>query len=401
MHSAIAAARQAMLDYHQHNSTAGLVKKTDPYSVSASFLVTLLLPFLTLVYLELLRIYVPTPVAVKKYPEVHYASSNGDETAIVKTVQVAQILNLVYLELSRIYVPTPVAVKKYPEVHYASSNGDETAIVKTVQVAQILNLVYLELSRTYVPTLVAVKKYPEVHYASNDEDETAIVKTVQVAQILNLVYLELSRIYVPTPVAMKKYPEVHYASNDEDETAIVKTVQVAQILNLVYLELSRTYVATPVAVKKYPGVHYASNDEDETAIVKTVQVAHTHEICTQKLIWVESSPHLGSRQNLSNISKLEIVIPATDTVPLTPAVRRTSMSPIRASFRKPAMNETEMAHEECLLKLVEETLTYFQANRPVTEELHRLIPKLEQFTEWNSVRSINSKAPTSLIEYSL
>ena len=171
------------------------------------------------------------------------------------------------------------------------------------------------------------------------------------------------------------------------------------ILTLVYLELSRATVPAPIAVKKYPEVHYAGHNGDETAIVKTVQIAHAPSTCTKKLIWVASGPHLGSRPKLSDISKLKIAFPATtNTPPLTRAVRRTSMSPVQASFPEPTTGDHAIIHEECLLKLVEETLTYFQSNQPRTEALHRLIPKLEQFTEWNSVRAINSKPSTALIE---
>jgi hypothetical protein len=171
------------------------------------------------------------------------------------------------------------------------------------------------------------------------------------------------------------------------------------ILTLVYLELSRASVPTPIAVKKYPEVHYAGHNGDETAIVKTVQVAHAPTTCTKKLIWVASGPHLGSRPKLSDISKLKIMLPATSTTPpLTRAVRRTSMSPVRASFQSPPTSDHAILQEECLLKLVEETLTYVQSNQPRTEALHRLIPKLEQFAEWNSVRAINSKPSSALIE---
>ncbi|KAI8579260.1 hypothetical protein K450DRAFT_242413 [Umbelopsis ramanniana AG] len=172
------------------------------------------------------------------------------------------------------------------------------------------------------------------------------------------------------------------------------------ILTLVYLELSRATVPTPIAVKKYPEVHYAGYNGDEIAIVKTVQVAHAPSTCTKKLIWVASGPHLGSRPKLSDISKLKIMFPATNTTPpLTRAVRRTSMSPVRASFDPPLPPPTDaQLHEECLRKLVEETLTYVQSNQPRTEALHRLIPKLEQFSEWNSVRAINGQTSTALIE---
>lgn len=171
------------------------------------------------------------------------------------------------------------------------------------------------------------------------------------------------------------------------------------ILTLVYLELSRSSVPAPIAVKKYPEVHYAGHNGDETAIVKTVQIAHAPTTCTKKLIWVASGPHLGSRPKLSDISKLKIAFPAiTNTPPLTRAVRRTSMSPVKASFLQPTTIDHAMVHEECLLRLVEDTLTYFQSNQPRTEALHRLLPKLEQFTEWNSVRAINNKPSTALIE---
>ncbi|KAG2185253.1 hypothetical protein INT44_002043 [Umbelopsis vinacea] len=211
-------------------------------------------------------------------------------------------------------------------------------------------------------------------------------------------------------ISVAKFVLLEYHHHTNETTVLVKrndpnrittsflVTLLLPILTLVYLELSRVAVPTPIAAKKYPEIHYAGHYGNETAIVKTVQVGHAPSTCTKKLIWVATGPHLGSRPKLSDISKLKIMLPAINTTPpLIRAVRRTSMSPVRASFDPPASDQA-MVHAECLRKLVEETLTYVQSNQPRTEALHSLIPKLEQFTEWNSVRAINSKPSTALIE---
>ncbi|CAO3660392.1 unnamed protein product [Umbelopsis vinacea] len=91
-----------------------------------------------------------------------------------------------------------------------------------------------------------------------------------------------------------------------------------------------------------------------------------------------------SRAKSSEIHKLQIIVPAP---PPVRSVRRTSIiSPVQVSTPKPSNNDLVLCKEECLLKLVEETLAYVQIYRPWTEEFRLLITKLEQFAAWNAIK---------------
>lgn len=86
MYTILAAAKLAVFHLEQNGTAStAVVKKDDPYRVSASFLVTLILPFLTLLYLEMARSQtnaVPAPISLKTFPTLNCAGHSGDEPSV-------------------------------------------------------------------------------------------------------------------------------------------------------------------------------------------------------------------------------------------------------------------------------------------------------------------------------
>jgi hypothetical protein len=104
MHSIIQAAKLTLCHLERNSTTSSaLVKRDDSFSVSISFLVTIILPFLTLVYLELARNPLPVinaPVTIINFNNTNYngriKSKSIEQVRKSKTQCVAgkvQILN--------------------------------------------------------------------------------------------------------------------------------------------------------------------------------------------------------------------------------------------------------------------------------------------------------------------
>jgi hypothetical protein len=154
------------------------------------------------------------------------------------------------------------------------------------------------------------------------------------------------------------------------------------LLTLLYLELARSQsyvVQAPVSLQRFPNLNCVVHSGGETFSKEEPLL-----VFQKKVTWVANSPHLTSRAKSSEIHKLQIIVPAP---PPVRSVRRTSIiSPVQVSTPKLSNNDLVLCKEECLLKLVEETLAYVQMYRPWTEEFRLLITKLEQFAAWNAIK---------------
>jgi hypothetical protein len=194
--------------------------------------------------------------------------------------------------------------------------------------------------------------------------------------------------------AAAKLAFFHLEQNDTISIAIIKkndplrvsaslmVTLLLPLLTLLYLELARSQsyvVQAPVSLQNFPNLNCAGHSGGETFSKEEPLVVYQ-----KKVTWVANSPHLMSRAKSSEIHKLQIIVPAP---PPVRSVRRTSIiSPVQVSTPKPSNNDLVLCKEECLLKLVEETLAYVQIYRPWTEEFRLLITKLEQFAAWNAIK---------------
>jgi hypothetical protein len=194
--------------------------------------------------------------------------------------------------------------------------------------------------------------------------------------------------------AAAKLAFFHLEQNDTVSIAVIKKYDPLRVsaslmltlllplLTLLYLELARSQsyvVQAPVSLQRFPNLNCVVHSGGETFSKEEPLL-----VFQKKVTWVANSPHLTSRAKSSEIHKLQIIVPAP---PPVRSVRRTSIiSPVQVSTPKLSNNDLVLCKEECLLKLVEETLAYVQMYRPWTEEFRLLITKLEQFAAWNAIK---------------